>query len=292
MSSEKKKKNNRSGLNAVVCLGAVVFAFAWIPVSADGAERFKGINLDPVSGSFVATKDAPVLDVPDVGSSSGEAKGKAVAKAKEKSPAAKSAAKKVGDLKKGDEVTVFGKSGAWLAVQKGADKLGFVAQGSLAPILDGTLAQEISGVVSAGGYNCRYAIRFEGRTVVEMGPGRLADYSASFVCERGSLRFTFETPMFMSEIPHQGGPRPVYQIALDVLGISPDPDQAFSTILFYDREKEEVALETAWPVEWLVKAKPTPRRVGDVAAALAQAAELTLSSWGAKPWEALSKRER
>lgn len=98
--------------------------------------------------------------------------------------------------------------------------------------------------------------------------------------------------MFMSEIPHQGGPKPIHQIALDVLGISPDPDQAFSTILFYDRDKGEVALETAWPADWLVKNKPSPRRVGDVAGALAAAAELTLSSWGPKPWEALAQRER
>lgn len=292
MGTAEKKKIIRSELNASVRLGAFILALAWIPASADGAERFKGINLDPVSGSFLATKDTPVLETPEVGPPAGDTKSKAAAKSKEKSAAPKPAAKKVGDLHKGEEVTVFGKAGAWLAVQKGAEKLGFVATDSLAPILDGNLAQEIVGAVSAGGYNCRYVIRFEGRTVVEMGPGRLADYSASFACERGALRFSFETPMFMSEIPHQGGPKPVYQIALDVLGISPDPDQAFSTILFYDRDKGEVALETAWPPEWIVKNKPSSRRVDDVAGALASAAELTLSSWGAKPWEALTKRER
>ena len=177
-------------------------------------------------------------------------------------------------------------------MRKGEERLGFVAADSLARLLDGTLAKEIAGAVVAGGYNCRYVIRFEGRTLVEIGPGRLADYSASFACVKGSARFSFETPMFMSEIPHQGGPKPVYQIVLDVLGISPDPDQAFSTILFYDRDKGEIALETAWPAEWLAKGKPSPRGVGDVAGALAQAVELTLSTWGPKPWEALAKRER
>jgi len=108
----------------------------------------------------------------------------------------------------------------------------------------------------------------------------------------------------MSEMPHQGGPKPVYQIALDVLGISPDPDQAFSTILFYDRDKGEIAVETAWPAEWLAKTKSAPRRVAsktatpakdgsmadEIASAIAAAAELTLTAWGPKPWEAVAKR--
>ncbi|MEK7245360.1 MAG: hypothetical protein AAB223_05005 [Pseudomonadota bacterium] len=250
------------------------------------------MTLEPVSGSYLATKDVPILEAPGIGPALGGTKSKAAAKGKEKAAPSAATAKKVGDLKKGEEVAVFGKSGAWFAVQKGEERLGFVPADSLAPILDGTLAQEIAGAVAAGGHNCRYAIRFEGRTVVEIGPGRLADYSASFACERGSTRMSFEAPMFMSEIPHQGGPKAIYQIALDVLGISPDPDQAFSTILFYDRDKGEVVLETAWPADWLGKGKPSPRRAGDVASALAQAAELTLSSWGPKPWEALAKRER
>ena len=284
--------NIRVGRSSSVLLFVLVLALACSRAWAQAAERFKGVTLDPVSGSYLATRDAPVLEAPGAGPGSGVPKSRPATKGKEKPAAPKPTAKKVGELKKGEEVTVFGKSGTWLAVRKGEERLGFVAADALAPILDGTLAQEIAGAVAAGGYNCRYVIRFEGRTVVEIGPGRLADYSASFACERGSARFSFETPMFMSEISHQGGPKPVYQIALDVLGISPDPDQAFSTILFYDRDKGDVALETAWPADWLVKGKPSPRRAGDVASALAQAAELTLSSWGPKPWEALAKRER
>lgn len=284
--------NIRVGRSSSVLLFVLVLALACSRAWAQAAERFKGVTLDPVSGSYLATRDAPVLEAPGAGPASGVPKSQPATKGKERPAAPKLTAKKVGELKKGEEVTVFGKSGTWLAVRKGEERLGFVAADALAPILDGTLAQEIAGAVAAGGYNCRYVIRFEGRTVVEIGPGRLADYSASFACERGSARFSFETPMFMSEISHQGGPKPVYQIALDVLGISPDPDQAFSTILFYDRDKGDVALETAWPADWLVKGKPSPRRAGDVASALAQAAELTLSSWGPKPWEALAKRER
>ncbi|MSP80652.1 MAG: hypothetical protein EXR02_06255 [Rhodospirillales bacterium] len=270
----------------------LVLALAGSRAWAQAAERFKGLPLEPVSGSYLATKDMPILETPGAGVGLGGTKSKAAAKGKEKDAPPAPAAKKVGELKKGEEVTVFGRSGAWLAVQKGEEKLGFVAVDSLAPILDGTLARDVAGTVAAGGHNCRYTIRFEGRTAVDMGPGRFADYSASFACDRGATRLAFEAPMFMSEIPHQGGPKAIYQIALDVPSISPNPDQAFSTILFYDRDKGEVALETAWPAEWLVKAKPAPRRAGDVATALVLATELTLSSWGPKPWEALAKRER
>ena len=292
MGSIKNNKNIRVGRSASALLLALVLALACSRAWAQAAERFHGVPLERVSGSYLATKDAPIMETPGAGSGVGGAKSKAAAKGKEKDASPAPAAKKVGELKKGEEVTVFGKSGAWMAVQKGAEKLGFVAADSLSAILDGTLAREVGGTVAAGGHTCRYTIRFEGRTAVDMGPGRFADYSASFACERGATRLTFETPMFLSEIPHQGGPKAIYQIALDVPSISPDPDQAFSTILFYDRDKGEVALETAWPADWLVKAKPAPRRAGDVASALVLAAELTLSAWGPKPWEALAKRER
>ncbi len=286
MDPVKTNKHFRGGRGYVL---ALVLMLA--PLVAFAAERFKGVALDTASGSYLATKDAPVLEIPSSQPSPGEAKG-ASAKAKEKSAPPRPAAKPVAELKKGDIVAVFGKSGGWFAIAKGEHKLGFVAADSLAPILDGTLARDVAGQATAGGYDCRYTIRFEGRTEVEIGSGRLADYSAAFVCARGAQRLSFEAPMFMSEIPHQGGPKPVYQIALDVLGISPDPDQAFSTILFFDRDKGEVALETAWPAEWLAKSKPAPKRASDVASALVVAAELTLAAWGPKPWEALVKRER
>jgi hypothetical protein len=287
--NESLRRGRGAGEFSFACAVALGIAFA--PCWAEAAEKFKGVTLESASGGYLATKDAPVLETPGPMPAPDQARGGA-AKAKGKAEPPKPGAKTVAELKKGDEVSVFGKSGAWLAVAKGGNKLGFVAADSLAPILDGTLARELTGAVSAGGYNCRYAIRFEGRTEVEIGSGRLADYSAAFACAKGAQRLVFEAPMFMSEIPHQGGPKPVYQIALDVLGISPDPDQAFSTILFFDRDKGEVALETAWPAEWLVKNKPAPRRASDPASALSQAAELTLAAWGPKPWEALAKRER
>jgi hypothetical protein len=300
MDGREKNGCARAAFGAVP--GAFAFALLLAAAPALAAESFKGVTLQPFAGTFIAVREAPVLEAPDgppsAPSSMGEAKSKAAAgkeKAKEAEKAkaaARPGAKKVADLAKGDLVEAFGKAGAWVAIEKGGAKLGFVAAAALVPVLDGTLAKDISGWTSSGGFGCRYAIRFEGRTEVEIGSGRIADYSASFECGRGATRIAFEAPMFMSEIPHQGGPKPIYQIAFDVLGVSPDPDQAFSTILFYDSDKGEVALETAWPADWLVKTKPSPRRAGDVAAAIAAAAELTLAAWGPKPWEALVKRER
>lgn len=272
---------------------------SWALFSAEAAERFKGVELEAASGAYVAIKDTPVLEAP-AAPGADRAQGKAPTKDKTKDKAkGKAGPGKTADLKKGDEIGVFGKTGSWFAVQKEDAKLGFVAADALLPVLDGTLDREIKGSLTAGDHKCRYAIRFESRTEVEIGSGRLADYSASFACAGRGGNFEFVAPMFMSEMPHQGGPRPVYQIALDVLGISPDPDQAFSTILFYDRDKGEVAVETAWPAEWLAKAKPAPRRVAlkagatmadEIAAAIAAAAELTLAAWSPKPWEAIAKR--
>lgn len=270
---------------------------SWALFSAEAAERFRGVELEAASGPYVAIKDTPVLDAP-AAPGADRAQGKAAAKDKAKAKG-KAGPGKTADLKKGDEIGVFGRTGSWFAVQRENAKLGFVAADALLPVLDGTLDREIKGSLAAGDHKCRYAIRFESRTEVEIGSGRLADYSASFACAGRGGNLEFVAPMFMSEMPHQGGPKPVYQIALDVLGISPDPDQAFSTILFYDRDKGEVALETAWPAEWLVKAKPAPRRVAlkaggtmadEIAAAIAAAAELTLAAWSPKPWEAIAKR--
>lgn len=262
---------------------AVGLAFALASGRAPATERFKGVTLLPASGDYLAVRDAPVLEAPTV---STESKGKT----KGADKAAASAA--VGNIKKGEGVEVFGKSGTWLAVRKDGKPLGFVPVDALAPLLDGALDRPVTGSVAAGGYTCRYTIRFEGRTEIEMGPGRIADYDAVIACEKTFSRFSFDSPMFMSEIPHQGGVKPVYQIALDVVGVTPDPDQAFSTILFYDRDKGEVMLETAFPPDWLGKKKPAPRRVVDVAGALAAAVEMALAAWGPKPWETLAKSGR
>lgn len=261
---------------------AVGLAFALASGGAPATERFKGVTLLPASGDYLAVRDTPVLEAPAV---STESKGKTKG-------ADKAASAAVGDIKKGESVEVFGKSGAWLAVRKDGKPLGFVPVDALAPLLDGALDRPVTGSVAAGGYACRYTIRFEGRTEVEMGPGRIADYDAAIACEKTFSRVNFDSPMFMSEIPHQGGVKPVYQITLDVVGASPDPDQAFSTILFYDRDKGEVALETAFPPDWLGKKKPAPKRVADVAGALAAAVEIALAAWGPKPWETLAKSGR
>lgn len=250
------------------------------------AERFRGVVLLPASGAHLAVRDVAVAETPPAAPSSAESKSKG--KAKPESVAAPAAAQ----LTKGDEVEVFGKAGAWAAIKKEGKPLGFVPADALAPLLDGTLDNPVSGSTTANGYTCRYTIRFESRTEIEMGPGRIADYDASFACDKTFSHLVFNAPMFMSEIPHQGGIKPIYQITLDVIGATPDPDQAFSTILFYDRDKGEVALETAFPPDWLVKGKPRPKRAADVAAALAAAAEMALAAWTSKAWDALGKSGR
>ena len=278
-----RTRQQAAGLWLALALGAAspLTGNAW------ATERFRGVVLLPASGLHLAVRDVDVLETPPAPSSSAESKSKG--KAKGAPPVVASA---VAQVKKGDEVEVFGKAGAWVAVKQDGKPLGFVPADALAALLDGTLAKDVTGSTAAGGYTCRYTIRFEGRTEVEMGPGRIADYDGSFVCDKTFSHLAFRAPMFMSEIPHQGGIKPVYQISLDVIGATSDPDQAFSTILFYDRDKGEVALETAFPAEWLVKGKPRARHAADVAAALGAAVEIALAAWGPKAWEAIAKGGR
>ncbi len=277
-----RTKGRAAGFWIALAVGAALLAGA----GAGAAERFRGVVLLPASGPHLAVRDVDVAETPPATPSPAESKSKGKAKA------GVTAADTVAQLTKGDEIEVFGKAGAWAAIKKDGKPLGFVPADALAALLDGALDKPVIGSTAAGGYTCRYTIRFEGRTEVEMGPGRIADYDASFVCDKTFSHLAFGAPMFMSEIPHQGGIKPVYQITLDVVGAAPDPDQAFSTILFYDRDKGEVALETAFPAEWLVKGKPRPKRAADVAAALGAAAEIALAAWGPKAWEALAKSGR
>lgn len=275
----------RRGLTAALSAVAVLGACAY---SASATERFGGIVILPASGEHMAVRDVAVVATPPADAAKAADARSAAAKGKDKPEGLKP----VANLKKGETVEAFGKVGAWIAVRKDGKPLGFAPADALAPLLDASLNRTVTGTVSAHGYSCRYAIRFEGRTEVEMGPGRIADYEAAFACEKTFAKLAFHAPMFISEIPHQGGIKPIYQIALDVVGAAPDPDQVFSTILFYDREKGEVALETAFPADWLVKGRTRSKRVTDVAGAIAAAAEIALNAWGPKPWEALAKGGR
>lgn len=247
--------------------GAALMALT-LAVAAEAAETFNGIRLQAAAGQYRALKDAIVRAKPD---------GKS---------------ERAGSVKQGDLVDAFGKAdGGWIAVAKEERRLGFVHGSLLLPLIDGTLTADLIGKVKLpGGGACDYVVHFEGKSEVDGEEFTTSDYDVSFRCERKNKKMAFNAPMFITEVPYQGsGAKAVYQINLDVLGITDDPDRAFSTILFYDRDAGQIALDTVSPADLKGSPDTTDLPATGVPQALKAAVELAVMAWGPKAWDAVAK---
>jgi hypothetical protein len=257
-------------------LPAVAVALLAVEASAQTADpkTFKGAPVEPLSGTFMATQDVIVRAAP------------------------RAKADRAASLKRGERVTVVGRTpatkaeGAWLAVEREGKALGFVFGQMMMPLVDGTLEKELSGRVEVGrGIACAYTIRFEGKTKVEEEEVETSDYDVTSRCETKGRKFAFSAPMFMTETPNQPGIKGAFQINIDLLEITDDPDQALSTVLFYQRDDSQVVLDAVAPPEFRGEPTVTKKPAKDVPTALKGAVEIAFPAWGGKVWDLLAKRE-
>lgn len=259
-------RGRRIGAGLARAGAALLLLFLAAPANA--AETFNGVRLLAAAGQYRALKDSIVRIKPD------------------------SKSERAGAVKKGDLVDAFGKAeGGWIAIAKEGKRLGFVHGGLLLPLIDGALAADLSGKVKLGdGSACEYTIHFEGKSELEGEELSTADYDVSIRCDRKGRKLAFNGPMFITEVPYQAsGTKAVYQVNLDILGITEDPDRAFSTILFYDRDAGQIALDTVAPPDLKGQPQATERVATSVPKALKGAVELALGAWGPKAWDELAK---
>lgn len=232
-----------------------------------GGTEFLGHSVKGPGGVYAVTKDVNVRAAPRTG------------------------AKRVGKLRQEERVEVVGQAkGSWMAVRPKEGKPGFVYAPVLVPVIDGKVIGPISGKAEPrAGTACEFVIRFDGYTPVEGQPFRSADYRALLHCLRNGKPLVVELPMFVTEGPYNGGLKPIHQIGIDVLELSKEYDQFFSTYLLYDRTKAEVRFDTINLKDYWIRKKVAPIAVDSLGTALAAALKLAVQTWNARVWTDLAK---
>ncbi|MBC8339927.1 MAG: SH3 domain-containing protein [Alphaproteobacteria bacterium] len=255
----------------VACLIAVGAAPA---ASPEKSLKFLGVNLEPYSGTYVVLKDVTIRAAP------------------------KTKSKRLGSYKAGRRIQVVGfAGGAWVAVREKGRDVGFVYAKVLLPLIDGTLARDLTGKATAKGKakgepdtECRYIISFEGKSAVEGQVFEIADYDVVWDCVRGKRKVKFRTPMFITEAPYQLSEKRIFQITVDVVDLDRGYDEILSTFILFNMEKGEVLYDgvslEAYGRTPAIKKAPA-KTVED---ALKETAGIALQVWNNAAWKDLIKK--
>ncbi|MCG8508678.1 MAG: SH3 domain-containing protein [Rhodospirillales bacterium] len=201
-------------------------------------------------------------------------------------------APKRGRLERGMKVEAFGaaENGSWLVVRRGRQELGFVFAEMLLPLIDGTISEPIGGSTKSGdGGPCNYVIRFAGKSAVQEDLFETSDYEIDWSCVIDGRQLEFPGFMFITEAPFQLSENRVYQISIDLLDITRNYDEVFSTVFLYRPDKGTVALDSVSMKEFARKPAVGEASAKTVPAALSGAAKLAPAAWNAKVWEMLAQ---
>lgn len=210
-----------------------------------------------------------------------------------KSPSNKG--KKLSKLQRRDTVEVLGrvKGTQWVAVRKNGADLGFVYALSLTPIIDASFKGSLSGRLDMRDDDkpeCSFDISFEGHFEETETIFVSSDYLARFKCQMGFDTFQFTAMMFMSEIPHDLGQKPIYQITLNLPEIATGYEEYLSATSLYHQKDKKVVMDAvslkAFKEKDFRKSLPatTPND------ALIGAVKLQLQSFNEKAWRTISGR--
>ena len=205
-------------MNARVAAFAVAVAISCAAAPAAGqdadTQTFLTVEIKPWKGTYLVLKDANVRALPLT-------KGR-----------------RLGRLEEGSRVEVVGRAnGPWLAVRQAGKDYGFVYEQIMMPIIDGRLEAALDGTLTSGSRECRYAVRFTGKSAAQGQLFEFADYEVEWRCRQGELKAAFATPMFLTEGPYQGRSKPVHQVTVDIMEMEAGLEEIFSTNLLGDRGK-------------------------------------------------------
>ncbi|HJO71723.1 MAG TPA: SH3 domain-containing protein [Rhodospirillales bacterium] len=262
--------NPATRLHCALSVGLVLLflsaAAAWAQsASSKAGDIFKGFELKPLSGQYLAMKDANVRAAPETKS------------------------KKIGSVRKGSRVEAVGKAkGAWLAVRRDGRDLGFVYELILVPLIDGALEEDIEGkVMAAGERSCRYVIHFEGKSPVANDSFEISDYTITFRCESKGKKFEFPAYMFITEAPYQLSKKQVFQISIDLREVGDSFEKPFSTTMMYRRKDGKVIFDSVNQGKFKAKTKNLQEDADDVEEALSAAVGIAVQVWNTKVWRAV-----
>ena len=240
------------------------------PVEKDDQGRIldaQGEPLSPASGYFLSISDVNLRAKPST------------------------RAQKRGRLERGSRVEAIGaaENGSWFFVRRGEQELGFVFAETLLPLIDGTLDAPLTGMTESGSdRSCRYLIRFVGKNLVEGELFETSDYEVDWECALNDKQITFPGYMFITEAPFQLSENRVYQISIDLLNVTREYDEVFSTIFLYRLGENEVVLDSVSMKEYGVEPKVARLAARTVAEALAAAAKIAPRAWNDTVWSMLA----
>jgi len=256
---------------AAVIISAALFSvpvFAAEPPKVDeGQVTFLKKNIKAHSGNYIVTQGVNVRSQP------------------------KSNSKKVGKLKGGEKIESVGVvKGPWIAVRKDGKDLGYTFGKFLIPVIDGTLSETLTGVISSSsGWTCRYKGDFTGKFPVEDKPYEISDYEVSWDCERGDKKMSFLTPMFMTEVPYNLGFRGVFQVTIDIVDFDDIGEDVMSTNLFYNGDKGRVVYDGVSNDKYGKKPEPESIPTPTIKDAIKTSIEMAFHVWTDSLWTDLKK---
>jgi len=229
----------------------------------------RGVELEPLSGVYVVTRDVNVRGGPDTST------------------------KRVAGLKAGERVRAIGKTAknSWIAVSKDGETLGFVFAKMLMPVINGALDEQFLGSYSSPNKGndsvaCDYRLRFERKTKVEGANFQTADYEVRLRCASSKGAASFYGQMFLTEAPVVER-NTLYLISLDVRSIGDGIEEFLTTRYYYDPNSGKMTFNGHSLPRFANPPKSQEFQTKSIKDALQQAVEASIASWTPKAWETL-----
>ncbi|WP_206201894.1 SH3 domain-containing protein [Terasakiella sp. SH-1] len=239
-------------------------------INVQAASLFQGISLEGHTGPFLVTKKH--VNVRATPGNKG---------------------KKLSKLAKRDIVTVLGraKGTQWLAVSRQGDELGFVYAPSLTPMIDASFTAPLFGTIDLSENQkpvCDFKVTHEGRDVEEEIIFVSSDYLASFDCKHKSDTFKFDAMMFMSEVPHDLGNKPIFQITLNLTEIATGYEEFLSATSLFDLMKQKVVMDAVSLKEFKEQDLRQSKDALNPKEAIEAALNLQLDSFNMRAWHTIA----
>jgi hypothetical protein len=227
------------------------------------ADTFLGVEVKSIEGTYLITKDVNVRALP------------------------MTASKRISGLKKGSKVKGVGhpKDAAWTAINVDGKDLGFVYSPILLPLLNGRIDGDIVGITEIGSERqCKYIIRFEGKSQADGELFEIVDYEVSYACTLNGVTTKFRAFMFMLEAPFKVSKSYVHQITIDLQGVADEVGAVLSTNFLFDPRKNQLLFDGVSLKKMGKNPASKFRAANSLKNALKAAAEVAPSLWTEAIW--------
>ena len=148
--------------------------------------------------------------------------------------------KRLGRIKKGERVEVLGRVGRtqWFIIKQDGKAKGFVYRKLLAPILDGSISESLTGKLGYGTFPlCTYILKFKKKESINNSLQVISNYLVNFSCQDGKKIFSFEVDMFLTELAYRYKKNYIFQVNLDIPNVLDKTGERISiTNLYHIKE--------------------------------------------------------